>query len=171
MLNFATVAKLPFARRSDRIRNIYARRKHAIHMRLRVSSTALPNPFKYAGSVASHRRNGEKAGDVGAVYFLRMDMRPLDPLAGIVLHFPIRRQAWALSAMVFGYRAAQNSGTLDPRGGQWSSRRGEFFDGALGPVCPRLDDMPSDIHILGRIPRRPPHATIAWMGIDVYQKL
>ena len=94
-----------------------------------------------------------------------------NPHASLEVHCPFRRLAWSLSTPVFDYRSAQHSGALDSANGEWYSRRAENIFGDLDVEYPLLKTAPGSIDARIRLSWWPPHVTVTWLGMDVYQKV
>ena len=127
--------------------------------------------FKFTGLFAAQERDGRMKGHMSSVYFGHVFTQPFNPVAALELFCPLRRQAWALSTPVFGYRVAQNFGALEPREGSWHPRALGQLEGDLDRKFPKLDCIPDAIDCAARVSWWPPHATIIWQGHGFYQKL
>ena len=58
----------------------------------------------------------------GAIYYVRLVMRPFNPQLVVALTCPTTKRTWALSNDCYGYRSAATSGALLAKDGEWYSR-------------------------------------------------
>ena len=106
------------------------------------------------------------------VYYLRIAARMFAPVTSITVTCQRRKTGWRLSFERYDYRAAQNSGALIPRDGEWMARCAEQRAGALEILSPHDTNLPADINVEGLISWRPAHFSATWLdGGDCYQKL
>ena len=133
---------------------------------------SLTQVFKYPGVVtAGCHKTGQCPGEPGTLYWAKVEARMFNPHASLEVHCPFRQRAWSLSTPVFDYRSAQVSGALESRGGLWYSRRAEHVSGEMDLEYPLLKTAPDSIDARIRLSWWPPHVTVTWYGMDVYQKV
>ena len=127
------------------------------------------NVYKYGGVIESRVIPD---GSPGHMYYMRVSVRFFAASLSVTLYCPLRRTAWRMRTEVFDYRAAQTSGALQPRDGEWYSRCGESFWGDLERLCPRDDtSLPGNLDILTRVSWWPAHFTVTFISGDSYHKI
>ena len=120
----------------------------------------------------SHRDHNPESLD--GLFFVKLSARMFSPLFSCTVYSPSRRGAWRLQTEPFDYRAAQHSGALVPRGGEWYSRSWVNLFGDLSLICPAPPDtdLPDPISCHARLSWWPAHATFTWLdGGRGFQKL
>ena len=132
-----------------------------------------PPLYKYAGLMEnSHRDYDPEALD--GIFFVKLSARMFSPKFSCTVYSPSRRGAWRLQTEPFDYRAAQHSGALVPRGGEWYSRSWTNLFGDLALICPVPPDtdLPNPISCHARLSWWPAHATFTWLdGGHGFQKI
>ena len=107
----------------------------------------------------------------GGIYFARLSAPMFPPSFIFAAYQPARRGAWRLQVPVFDYRAAQNSGALEPRDGPWYSRSELNLVGPLGILWPvSAAGLPGPIGANIRLSRFPAHVTFTWQDGGAYRK-
>ena len=132
-----------------------------------------PPVYKYAGLMENSHRDYDPEGTDG-ILFVKLPARMFSPLFSCTVYSPSRRGAWRLQTEPFDYRAAQHSGALVPRGGEWYSRSWVNLFGDLSLICPAPPDtdIPDPISCHARLSWWPAHATFTWLdGGRGFQKL
>ena len=112
--------------------------------------------------------------DTDGLLFVKLSARMFSPLFSCTVFSPSRRRAWRLQTEPFDYRAAQHSGALVPRGGEWYSRSWINLFGDLSLILPTPPDtdIPDPITCRARLSWWPAHATFTWLdGSRGFQKI
>ena len=102
-------------------------------------------------------------GGVGGIYFVRISARMFAPVLSFAAISPTRKAAGRLIAEFFDYRAAQNSGALKPREGEWESRPSVGLSGDLELTRPpSAAELPDTIFERAKLSWWPALVTFIW---------